>query len=236
MSNQVVYSHQSVKRTPGDCVFLFGAKTPAQSLVIFDAVVQKPITSLRIKVRMDAFLLLTRSPALVVACVRTVKTTTWFEEHLSEDNQEFMRKSAAEEYRRQTADKLNPLKDEPWQRHQWTEGGSLAAGGSRAPPPDGADFFLLFLSFFIHPPPLTPSPRQPAVTVRSNLLLSAGSRRVGLVAVKLGMAPIWTKTGERHAVTMLQVLPDTRCHCTSHTVHTSVGPAASKCLANRFAR
>lgn len=33
----------------------------------------------------------------------------------------------AEEYGRQTADKLNPLKDEPWLRHQWTEGGSLAA-------------------------------------------------------------------------------------------------------------
>lgn len=43
----------------------------------------------------------------------------------------------------------------------------------------------------------------------SNLLLSTGSRRVGLVAVKLGMAPIWSKTGERHAVTMLQVLTDT---------------------------
>lgn len=79
------------------------------------------------KVRIDAFLLLTRSPALVVTCIRTVKTTTWFEEHLTEDNQEFMKKSMAEEYGRQTADKLNPLKDEPWLRHQWTEGGSLAA-------------------------------------------------------------------------------------------------------------
>ncbi len=37
------------------------------------------------------------------------------------------------------------------------------------------------------------------------LFLFPGSRRVGLVAVKLGMAPIWTKTGERHVVTMLQV-------------------------------
>ncbi|KAA8585941.1 hypothetical protein FQN60_007510 [Etheostoma spectabile] len=92
------------------------------------------------------------SPAYLVGCTRTVKTTTWFDEHLTEDNQEYMRKSMAEEYRRQTADKLNPLKDEPWQRHEWTE----------------------------------------------------GSRRVGLVAVKLGMAPIWTKMGERHVVTMLQ--------------------------------
>lgn len=38
------------------------------------------------------------------------------------------------------------------------------------------------------------------------LNLVSGSRRVGLVAVKLGMAPIWTKTGERHRVTMLQVM------------------------------
>lgn len=38
------------------------------------------------------------------------------------------------------------------------------------------------------------------------LNLVPGSRRVGLVAVKLGMAPIWTKTGERHVVTMLQVI------------------------------
>lgn len=47
---------------------------------------------------------------------------------------------------------------------------------------------------------------QLAVRPHCNLFLSAGSRRVGLVAVKLGMAPIWTKTGERHVVTMLQVL------------------------------
>lgn len=38
------------------------------------------------------------------------------------------------------------------------------------------------------------------------LNLVSGSRRVGLVAVKLGMAPIWTKTGERHVVSMLQVM------------------------------
>ncbi|XP_056275712.1 39S ribosomal protein L3, mitochondrial [Pseudoliparis swirei] len=101
------------------------------------------------------------SPAHVVSCTRTVNTTTWFDEHLTEDNQEYMRKSMAQEYRRQTADKLNPLKDEPWQRHDWTN----------------------------------------------------GSRRVGLVAVKLGMAPIWTKAGERHVVTMLQVQD---CHVIRH--------------------
>uniref|UniRef100_A0A8C3AWL8 Large ribosomal subunit protein uL3m n=1 Tax=Cyclopterus lumpus TaxID=8103 RepID=A0A8C3AWL8_CYCLU len=100
-------------------------------------------------------------PAHVVSCIRTVKTTTWFDEHLTEDNQEYMRKSMAQEYRRQTVDKLNPLKDEPWQRHDWTQ----------------------------------------------------GSRRVGLVAVKLGMAPVWTKAGERHVVTMLQVQD---CHVIRH--------------------
>lgn len=59
---------------------------------------------------------------------RTVKTTTWFDEHLTEDNQEFMRKTIAEEYRSQTAEKLNPLKDEPWQRHDWAEGGCREKG------------------------------------------------------------------------------------------------------------
>ncbi|MEQ2202397.1 hypothetical protein XENOCAPTIV_027904 [Xenoophorus captivus] len=93
------------------------------------------------------------SPVQLLGCIRTVKTTTGFEEHLTEDNQKYMRNLMAEEYRSQTAERLNPLKDEPWPRHEWTE----------------------------------------------------GSRRVGLVAVKLGMAPIWTKTGERHPVTLLQV-------------------------------
>ncbi|XP_010789957.1 large ribosomal subunit protein uL3m, partial [Notothenia coriiceps] len=101
------------------------------------------------------------SPAHSVFIFRTVKSTTWFDEHLTEDNQEFMRKTIAEEYRSQTAEKLNPLKDEPWQRHDWAE----------------------------------------------------GSRRVGLVAVKLGMAPIWTKAGEKHVVTLLQVQD---CHVIKH--------------------
>ncbi|CAL1584552.1 unnamed protein product [Knipowitschia caucasica] len=95
----------------------------------------------------------TESPSQIIACARTVKTTTWFEEHLTKGNQEYMRKITAEEYRKLTADRLNPLKDEPWPRQQWTE----------------------------------------------------GSKRVGLVAVKLGMVPVWTKTGERHVATMLQV-------------------------------
>lgn len=92
-------------------------------------------------------------PAQFLGSIRTVKTTTWFEENLSQDNQDYMRKTIAEDYKQLTAERLNPLKDEPWPRHEWTE----------------------------------------------------GSRRVGLIAVKLGMAPIWTKTGERHVATMLQV-------------------------------
>ncbi|KAM6959001.1 large ribosomal subunit protein uL3m [Aplochiton taeniatus] len=94
-----------------------------------------------------------RSYVLASGCVRTVKTTTWWDEHLTEDNQSFMRKSLGEEFNRLKASKLHPLKDEPWPRQEWTE----------------------------------------------------GSRRVGLVAVKLGMVPIWTTAGERHVVTMLQV-------------------------------
>merc|ERR1712168_190206 len=85
---------------------------------------------------------------------RTVTTvSTFFDEHLTEENQEYMRKSMGQEFRQQTAAKLNPLKDEPWPRHEYGE----------------------------------------------------GSRRVGVIAVKLGMIPVWTKEGERHAVTMLQV-------------------------------
>ncbi|XP_034017118.1 39S ribosomal protein L3, mitochondrial [Thalassophryne amazonica] len=101
------------------------------------------------------------SPVQLVGSVRSIESSTWFDEHLTEDNQEFMRRSVAEEYRRQTAEKLNPLKDEPWPRHEWTE----------------------------------------------------GSRRVGLIAVKLGMAPIWTKTGENFPVTILQVQD---CHVIKH--------------------
>lgn len=95
----------------------------------------------------------TESPSQLVGCIRTLKSPTWFEEHLTEDNQEYMRKIVGEDFRKMTAERLNPLKDEPWPRHEWTE----------------------------------------------------GSKRVGLIAVKLGMVPIWTKTGERHVATMLQV-------------------------------
>ncbi|KAJ8395211.1 hypothetical protein AAFF_G00034130 [Aldrovandia affinis] len=99
----------------------------------------------------------TKSSSHCVQFVRTIKSTTWWDEHLSEENSAFLRKAIPEEYNSQTASKLNPLKDEPWPRQEW----------------------------------------------------ETASRRVGLVALKLGMMPIWTKTGERHVATMLQVLD---CH------------------------
>nr|XP_008110976.1 PREDICTED: 39S ribosomal protein L3, mitochondrial [Anolis carolinensis] len=40
-----------------------------------------------------------------------------------------------------------------------------------------------------------------------------GSRRVGIIAVKLGMMPLWTKKGEKLAVTLLQVQD---CHVIRH--------------------
>lgn len=130
-----------------------------------------------------AWTVLSCSPSQFVGCIRSVTTTTWFDEHLTEDNQEYMRRSMAEEYRSQTAAKLNPLKDEPWQRHGWTEGKYhiLLCGLC-----ESTSCWLRLL-------------------VSLHLILFLGSRRVGLVAVKLGMAPIWTKTGERHVVTLLQV-------------------------------
>uniref|UniRef100_A0A8C3B4M0 Large ribosomal subunit protein uL3m n=1 Tax=Cairina moschata TaxID=8855 RepID=A0A8C3B4M0_CAIMO len=78
---------------------------------------------------------------------------TWWHEHLSEENVQFLKKTTAEEYKAQTASKLCPLKDEPWPLNEWK--------------PD--------------------------------------SVRVGVVAVKLGMMPIWTKSGKKHAVTLLKV-------------------------------
>lgn len=41
-----------------------------------------------------------------------------------------------------------------------------------------------------------------------------GSSRVGLVAVKLGMMPLWTKDGKKHVVTLLQVQD---CHVLKYT-------------------
>ncbi|XP_039383974.1 39S ribosomal protein L3, mitochondrial isoform X1 [Mauremys reevesii] len=94
--------------------------------------------------------------------VRHINSATWWDEHLSEENTQFLKQLTAEEYRAQTASKLCPLKDEPWPLHSW----------------------------------------------------EPGSRRVGLVAIKLGMVPLWTKNGERHAVTLLQVKD---CHVLKYT-------------------
>ncbi|KAM4706058.1 large ribosomal subunit protein uL3m [Rhinophrynus dorsalis] len=93
---------------------------------------------------------------------RAVQSATWWDEHLSEENKQFLKRLTAEEYKTQTASKLCPLKDEPWPIKPW----------------------------------------------------EPGSNRVGLIAVKLGMMPIWTKSGEKHAVTMLQVRD---CHVIKYT-------------------
>ncbi|XP_042331723.1 39S ribosomal protein L3, mitochondrial [Sceloporus undulatus] len=86
---------------------------------------------------------------------------TWWDEHLSKENVQFLKKLVTEEYKAQTASKLCPLKDEPWPLHPW----------------------------------------------------QSGSRRVGVIAVKLGMMPLWTKKGEKMAVTLLQVQD---CHVIRH--------------------
>ncbi|MEE6466277.1 hypothetical protein FKM82_006887 [Ascaphus truei] len=95
----------------------------------------------------------TDSHASCVLLVRNIQSSTWWDEHLSEENKKYLIDLTAEEYKAKTASKLCPLKDEPWPIKPW----------------------------------------------------EPGSLRVGLIALKLGMMPIWTKSGERHAVTMLQV-------------------------------
>ncbi|XP_069811946.1 large ribosomal subunit protein uL3m-like, partial [Dendropsophus ebraccatus] len=97
-----------------------------------------------------------------VLLVRHSSTNTWWDEHLSEQNKEYMKHLTAQEYNDMTASKLCPLKDEPWPIKTW----------------------------------------------------EPGSNRVGLIAVKLGMMPIWTKSGKKHAVTMLQVQD---CHVIKFT-------------------
>ncbi|XP_036287385.1 39S ribosomal protein L3, mitochondrial isoform X4 [Pipistrellus kuhlii] len=90
------------------------------------------------------------------------KSGTWWDEHLSEENAEFVKQMVSEENKAQLASKLCPLKDEPWPIHPW----------------------------------------------------EPGSCRVGLVAVKLGMMPLWTKDGQKHVTTLLQVQD---CHVLRYT-------------------
>ncbi|XP_075684714.1 large ribosomal subunit protein uL3m isoform X2 [Rhinoderma darwinii] len=103
-----------------------------------------------------------------VLLVRYNGTDTWWNEHLSETNQQYLKKLTSQEYNDMTTSKLCPLKDEPWPLKPW----------------------------------------------------EPGSKRVGLIAVKLGMMPIWTKSGERHAVTMLQVQD---CHVIKFTPKEDAG-------------
>ncbi|XP_060036231.1 large ribosomal subunit protein uL3m isoform X1 [Erinaceus europaeus] len=90
------------------------------------------------------------------------KSATWWDEHLSEENVQFVKQMVADENKAQLASKLSPLKDEPWPIHPW----------------------------------------------------EPGSSRVGLIALKLGMMPLWTKDGEKHVVTLLQVQD---CHVLRYT-------------------
>ncbi|GAB1294604.1 39S ribosomal protein L3, mitochondrial [Apodemus speciosus] len=90
------------------------------------------------------------------------KSSTWWDEHLSEENVSFVKQLVSDENKAQLTSKLNPLKDEPWPLHPW----------------------------------------------------EPGSSRVGLIALKLGMIPLWTKDGQKHAVTLLQVQD---CHVLKYT-------------------
>ncbi|KAM9307574.1 large ribosomal subunit protein uL3m [Gastrophryne carolinensis] len=121
--------------------------------------------------------MLARGSALADSCassmvfVRSKQTATWWDEHLTEENRDYMKRLAAVEYDAMTASKLNPLKDEPWPIQPW----------------------------------------------------EAGSIRVGIIAVKLGMVPLWTKSGEKHAVTMLQVRD---CHVIKYSPKEGDGKSA----------
>ncbi|CAJ0919700.1 unnamed protein product [Ranitomeya imitator] len=105
-----------------------------------------------------------------VLLARYNSTDTWWDEHLSKQNKEYMKRVTSEEFRNMTASKLCPLKDEPWPIKPWEPAAAAAA----------------------------------EIYVEHLWGTENGSNRVGVIAVKLGMMPIWTKSGEKHAVTMLQ--------------------------------
>lgn len=54
--------------------------------------------------------------------VRSKQTATWWDEHITEENKEYLKHMAKVEYDAMTASKLNPLKDEPWPRKPWEAG------------------------------------------------------------------------------------------------------------------
>lgn len=50
------------------------------------------------------------------------KSSTWWDEHLSEENLSFVKQLVSDENKTQLTSKLNPLKDEPWPLHPWEPG------------------------------------------------------------------------------------------------------------------
>lgn len=50
------------------------------------------------------------------------KSSTWWDEHLSEENVSFVKQLVSDENKAQLTRKLNPLKDEPWPLQPWEPG------------------------------------------------------------------------------------------------------------------
>lgn len=76
----------------------------------------------RVYCYIPGFVIFCMIPSLAsIKCVRTIKTSTWWDEHLTSDNADFVKKDVTEEYNALTKARLSPLKDEPWPRHEWME-------------------------------------------------------------------------------------------------------------------
>lgn len=71
---------------------------------------------------LNHFYLLFDSGLWCVTARHITDNSTWWDEHLSKENFEFLKKYTAEEFKAQTASKLCPLKDEPWPLHPWEPG------------------------------------------------------------------------------------------------------------------